>query len=290
MFIDKINGIIMKQILGLILSPRKSGNSEILIKEISKHIPEEHELSLLRFSDFNLKPCTGCYRCLFKENGCRTDDDFKPILKKIVEADAIILAVPTYFYSANSLLKVFLDRCLSAYDYIDSLWKKPSIGIGLCGIEGLDGHTLLDIQSFMKLLFFDIKATTIIHAKLTGDISFKEDFVLKSKKLGESLYGNSDQSDTPTCPLCGGSFFQFLSHQKVKCALCSNEGQMLVKENKTVFKTKDKHRIFFSKEEALHHKEWLKEQRSEFLKVRKELREINKNYRNIGEWIKPQNR
>lgn len=277
----------MKKVLGLILSPRKMGNSEIIIKEISKHIPEEHKLHLLRFSDFKLQPCTGCYRCLFKENGCRTEDDFKFILKKIVDADAVIVSVPTYFFSANSLLKVFLDRCLSAYDYIDELWNKPAIGIGICGIEGLDGRTLLDIQSFMRFLFFDIKTVEIISATLPGDIALKEDFVKKAQVIGESLFGSGINSFSPKCPLCESNFFQFKSDNKVKCGLCSNEGEMIIENGKTKFYIKDKHRIFFTKEEALKHKEWLKDQRKEFLGIRKELREVSDYYKYIGEWIRP---
>ena len=57
----------MKNVLGIIASPRRMGNSEILVKEISSNIPEPHRLNLLRLSDFNIKPCRACYLCLFKK-------------------------------------------------------------------------------------------------------------------------------------------------------------------------------------------------------------------------------
>ena len=57
----------MKHVLGIIGSPRKTANCELLIKAVSKTIPEPHRLSLLKLSDFHIKPCRGCYLCLFKK-------------------------------------------------------------------------------------------------------------------------------------------------------------------------------------------------------------------------------
>ena len=73
----------MKKVLGIIGSWRKMGNSEIMIKEISRHIAEPHELNLLRLTDFNIGSCRGCYSCLFKEERCVVNDDLYSI------ADAI---------------------------------------------------------------------------------------------------------------------------------------------------------------------------------------------------------
>ena len=57
----------MKTVLGIVASPRRLGNCEIMAKEISRQIPQPHELKLLRLSDFHIKPCRGCYLCLFKK-------------------------------------------------------------------------------------------------------------------------------------------------------------------------------------------------------------------------------
>jgi len=93
----------MKKVLGLIASPRNLGNCELVIKEVARNIPEYHEIYLLRFSDYELKPCKGCYKCLFDEAKCRLEDDFYKILNAIADANGILLAVPTYFYSAKSV-------------------------------------------------------------------------------------------------------------------------------------------------------------------------------------------
>ena len=78
----------MKKILGIVGSPRKLGNCEIMVKEISRHISTQHELSLLRLTEFNVLPCRGCYHCLFKSKNCILEDDFNSILNNITNADA----------------------------------------------------------------------------------------------------------------------------------------------------------------------------------------------------------
>lgn len=112
----------MKKILGIIGSPRKLGNSEIMIKEISRHITLPHQLNLVRLSDFNILPCRGCYQCLFKEERCILDDELPTVLNAIIEADALIVATPTYFLSANSSLKRLMDRGLAFYAHGEALW------------------------------------------------------------------------------------------------------------------------------------------------------------------------
>ncbi len=132
----------MKNILGIIGSPRKLGNSEIMIKEISRNISEPHELKLLRLTDFNIGSCRGCYSCLFKEERCVIKDDLYTIDDAMCAADAIILAAPTYFLSANASLKRFVDRSFALYASIDRLFGTPSVGICIAGIPGKEGHGL----------------------------------------------------------------------------------------------------------------------------------------------------
>ena len=120
----------MKNVLGIICSPRKLGNCEIMVKEVSRQVTVPHTLKLIRLHDMDILPCKGCYRCLFDNGQCPLGDDFLKVLHEVVEADALIISVPTYFLSANSMLKRFLDRCLAAYGHIDKLWGKPAVGIG----------------------------------------------------------------------------------------------------------------------------------------------------------------
>ena len=100
----------MKKVVALIGSPRRLGNSELMAKEISRHVVESHTLQLIRLPAMDIRPCRACYTCLFDERGCPQEDDFGKILSALVEADAFILSAPTYLLSANASVKTFLAR------------------------------------------------------------------------------------------------------------------------------------------------------------------------------------
>ncbi|MBW1696152.1 MAG: flavodoxin family protein [Deltaproteobacteria bacterium] len=279
----------MKTVLGILGSPRKLGNCEIMVKEISEHISEPHRLKLLRLSDFNLLPCRGCYRCLFDENGCSQEDDFYTVLNEIIDADALILAVPTYFLGPNGCLKLFLDRGLAFYAHAETLWGKPSVGIGIAGISGKEGYTLLGIESFLKLVLSDIKMSTIIYGALPGEIFLNRKNRAVATQLGAALFGPPEKKHTPCCPLCGGDTFRFISENKVQCMLCSNTGILLQRAGIPVFQIEQTdHELFLSKEGVLKHREWLKGMKARFLQQKDELRKITGPYREKGDWVKPQ--
>lgn len=96
--------------IGIVGSPRKNGNTEILTRHTLKAIAEEGlDTELIRLSGRDIRPCDGCDVCL-KEEKCHIDDDLMPLYQKLKEAEAVILASPVYFGSSTSLLKSFMDR------------------------------------------------------------------------------------------------------------------------------------------------------------------------------------
>lgn len=278
----------MKRVLGIIGSPRKLGNCEIMVKEISRHISIPHKLRLLRLSDFNILPCKGCYLCLMKEQKCKLDDDFYKVLDSIIEADALIVSVPTYFLGANSSLKRFLDRGLTLYAHTEKLWGKPSVGIAIAGIEGKEGYTLLVIESFLKLILSKIKQTAVVYGALPGEVFLTEQNKNRAKDLASSLFCPLSEKNGPCCPVCGGDTFRFLGKNNVRCMLCSNSGTISIQEDVPLFQIdRGLHELFLSKEDAVKHKEWLLGMKSRFIQQKKKLKEISISYLREGEWIKP---
>ncbi|MCD6184234.1 MAG: flavodoxin family protein [Deltaproteobacteria bacterium] len=272
----------MKKILGLTASPRKLGNCEIMIKEISRQIPEPHELQLIRLPELDIQPCKGCYRCLFKEEECVLNDDFDMVLKSMIEADALILSVPAYFLGANASLKRFLDRGLSFYAHIDKLWGKPAVAAGIAGIKGKEGYTLLCIDSFLKLVLADNKYSRIIYGALPGEIFFNDKNKKIASDMAASLFGTRLKKTDPRCPLCGGDTFRFLEGNRVRCMLCSNEGVINIVNKKSVFEIdRGVHELFLTKKDAVEHKKWLQGMKIRFIKEKKRLKEISLPYRKL---------
>lgn len=278
----------MKTILGIIGSPRKLGNCEIMVKEISRNIEEPHELRLLRLSDFDIRPCKGCYACLFQEEGCVIRDDFQAVVDAVLAADALIVSAPTYFLGPNAGLKRFMDRGIALYPHSDKLWGKPAVGVGIAGIPGREGYTLLGIESFLKLMLADLKACRLFYGALPGEVFMDEANKAAATALADILFKDPPPKTTPHCPLCGGETFRFLGGNRVRCMLCSNAGTIRLSGDVPVLETeRGDHELFLTREDALAHREWLVGMKSRFMAHKNELKKISLDYRHPGEWVRP---
>jgi len=279
----------MKKILGITGSRRILGNCEIMAKEISANIRVPHELQLVCLPEFEVLPCKACYACLFKEQRCVQKDDFNQILDLMTGADALIVAVPTYFLGASSSLKRLLDRGLAFYGGLEDLWGKPAVGVGIAGIEGMEGYTSLNVESFLKLAFFDLKGCEIVYGALPGEIFLNEENRLLAVKLAEALFGEALTKSVPSCPLCNGDTFRFIGDNRVRCMLCSNEGTMDVSSGNPVFDVvSGEHHLFLTKEGALSHLEWLRGMKQRYMDERASLKKITQPYRGRDNRVKPE--
>ncbi len=96
--------------IGIVGSPRKNGNTELLTAHTLKAIAEEGlDRELIQLAGLEIKPCNACMACKTEER-CPIEDDLFPIYVKMKEADSIIIASPVYYGSATALIKAFMER------------------------------------------------------------------------------------------------------------------------------------------------------------------------------------
>jgi len=97
--------------IGIVGSPRKTGNTAFLVQEALKVIQSEGiETELIHLGGKVIQPCNGCLACK-KEKKCILEgDDFDAVFEAMKAADGIILSSPVYFGSATSQLTSLLDR------------------------------------------------------------------------------------------------------------------------------------------------------------------------------------
>ena len=136
----------MFKALGICGSPRKSGNTEVLLDVALaelKHLGAETEKVTL--SAYDIKPCTECRYCVDKECCCIDDDMTKILIPKLLSAEIIVIASPVYFNNVSSYVKVFMDRtwCIRG-----KLRNKVGGGIVVGRGYGLES-ALTAIHSFM---------------------------------------------------------------------------------------------------------------------------------------------
>jgi multimeric flavodoxin WrbA len=69
------------------------------------------EVDVARLSEHDVRPCLGCFACWIRGEGrCAQRDDMDTLLPRYLDADALVLATPIYFYSFSALLKAFVER------------------------------------------------------------------------------------------------------------------------------------------------------------------------------------
>jgi multimeric flavodoxin WrbA len=98
------------RILGFAGSPRKKGNTEILLNEVldvARKAGCETETFLM--SGKQVAPCDACGTC-FEIGTCIVQDDMQELYAKLERADAVIFGSPVYFGSVSAQTKAVMDR------------------------------------------------------------------------------------------------------------------------------------------------------------------------------------
>ncbi|MFX1520681.1 MAG: flavodoxin family protein [Promethearchaeota archaeon] len=93
-------------------SARKDGNTAILVKYVFQELERENiETEMIQLADKKINGCIACYKCFEnKDKRCSVNDDINDCIEKMLEADGIILASPTYFASITAKMKAFIER------------------------------------------------------------------------------------------------------------------------------------------------------------------------------------
>lgn len=95
-------------------SPRKHGNSfamtDAFIREAETlgHTVRRFDAALMKIGG-----CRACQTCFKTGKACSFDDDFNLIAPAIMEADAVVFTMPTYWYSIPAQIKGVIDRLFS---------------------------------------------------------------------------------------------------------------------------------------------------------------------------------
>ena len=123
------------KIIAFLGSPRKDGNTELLLKEAIRGIEDSgFKVHVFNLNLMSISPCQNCGGC--EDTGiCVFEDDMFQIHNAIREADRIILASPIFFFGVSAQAKIMIDRC-QCFWCEKYLLKKP-IPEGQYGRKGL---------------------------------------------------------------------------------------------------------------------------------------------------------
>ncbi len=98
------------RVLGIVGSPRKNGNTEILMREALKVAHGAGcATDIFLMSEKHVAPCDACGTC-FELESCVVKDDMQELYALMERAQAIIIGSPVYFGSVSAQTKAIMDR------------------------------------------------------------------------------------------------------------------------------------------------------------------------------------
>ena len=98
------------KVLGIWGSPRRGGNSEMLLDAFLQGAAQGGAVvEKVSLRELKISPCLEIYHC-FKDGTCPIKDDMLPLYEKLLEADVVALASPIFFYSLSAQAKAMIDR------------------------------------------------------------------------------------------------------------------------------------------------------------------------------------
>ncbi len=96
------------KLLGISGDPTGKGTVTQLVQMILDSAPTDDK-ELLTLSDFNIRPCQGCFGCI-RTNRCVQTDDWTVLSPKVSQAETLVLGLPIYYAGVNALTHTFLER------------------------------------------------------------------------------------------------------------------------------------------------------------------------------------
>ncbi len=97
-------------ILGISTSPRRNGNSDLLLKKTLEGAESAGgTVEYLNLNDYKINPCIECNSC-YKTGRCIAKDDYHQVLEKLLRTDRLIFATPVFFMSVCAQAKALIDR------------------------------------------------------------------------------------------------------------------------------------------------------------------------------------
>jgi putative NADPH-quinone reductase len=102
------------RILGIVGSPRRNGNTEILIDEVLQGAEKIGAVSeKIILNELDITPCQACDKC-GKKGRCVIQDDMQGVLEQMEQSQVWVLGTPVYYWGPTAQFKAFIDRWYGA--------------------------------------------------------------------------------------------------------------------------------------------------------------------------------
>ena len=169
-------------------SPRKGGNTELLVEAFVKGASQKHHVDVVSVHDYKVNPCMGCNACFKSEsNSCVQKDDMPLIYEKMAEADMLVIASPVYFYGLSAQLKAVIDRFHNPIRDTYHIKKTALLLVGAASLPELFDGILAQYRLCLNFFKLEDAGRVLVRGvKDKGDIQNTE-AIQKANELGLNI-------------------------------------------------------------------------------------------------------
>lgn len=134
-------------------SHRNNGNTKFLLDTVTRKCEDlGAKCKMTQLANKKIEFCLAHDSTYCREKGCPLKDDVARILKKMEEADAIVIGSPCYMGDVTGKLKALMDRAVILRRRNASLSQKIGAAIAVGGAQGGgQEHTLASIHRFFLI-------------------------------------------------------------------------------------------------------------------------------------------
>jgi len=181
------------KVVGFNGSARKDGNTALLIRRVFSILESEGiETELIQLAGEQIHGCMACGTCRKTKNKqCKiVNDNMNAYIKKMVEADGIILGSPTYFSMMSPELKALIDRAGYVARANGDLFKRK-VGAAVVGVRRAGGIPTFDaINHFFLISQMIVPGSSYWNVGVgleKGDVEKDEEGMKTMDDLGKNM-------------------------------------------------------------------------------------------------------
>lgn len=174
-------------------SPRKDGNTATLIRHVFDELEKEGiETETVHIGGKSIHGCIACMKCFEKKDKkCVIDNDIvNDCIEKMVEADGIILASPTYFADLTPEIKALIDRAGFVAVANDELFKRK-VGAAVVSVRRAGSiHVFDSINHLFTITQMIIPGSSYWNMGIglaEGDVEQDEEGIRTMQTLGQNM-------------------------------------------------------------------------------------------------------
>jgi multimeric flavodoxin WrbA len=183
-----------KNLMVVVGSPRKKGNSATLAAEVVKGAREAGaKVETVFLHQLDIRPCTACDSCRRKlRNDCVIQDDMRRLYPKLMAADAIVIASPIYWFTVSAQTKLFMDRwyALGGSDGYALAGKKFGVVLAYADADPFSSgavNALRTFQDAFRYLGCELVGSVYGSAWKAGEIRGNADVMQAALELGRKI-------------------------------------------------------------------------------------------------------